>query len=149
MIHRESKEMSVYALVAGKNGPKLKDAEPGSETPAAAPKDAVTIGQGSNQIQVSRNPGGGRGIVMTGGGRGGTMRMVPGENGGMRMEASKMAMPAFAEMLSGFAPRCAGERTKWRGDPQGGLVLSMKKTQRGEKRPGKAAIPAAIDPSVP
>jgi uncharacterized protein (TIGR03435 family) len=149
VIHRESKEMAVYALVAGKNRAKLKDAEPESETPAAAPKDAVTIGQGSNQIQVSRNPGGGRGIVMTGGGRGGTMRMVPGENGGMRMEASKMAMPAFAEMLSRFVDRPVVDMTELKGDYQVGLDIPMEEIRNVARLAGIAAIPAAIDPGVP
>lgn len=33
-FHRETKELSVYALVVGKGGPKLKGSEPGSPAPA-------------------------------------------------------------------------------------------------------------------
>src|ERR1035441_9283141 len=34
-VHRESKEHAVYALVVGKNGPKLKESAPDADAPAA------------------------------------------------------------------------------------------------------------------
>jgi len=34
-VHRESKEHAVYALVVGKNGPKLKESLPDADAPAS------------------------------------------------------------------------------------------------------------------
>ncbi len=46
--HRESKEHAVYALVVGKNGPKLKEStEP--DTPEDAPKEGIVIGSSTGQ----------------------------------------------------------------------------------------------------
>jgi uncharacterized protein (TIGR03435 family) len=148
-FHRENKEMPVYAVVTGKNGPKLKQAEPEPATPPTPPKDALTIGQGPNQVHVSGSMQGGRGVVMTGGGRGGTMRMAPGQNGGMRMEASKIAMPAFAEMLSRFVDRPVVDMTELKGDYQVGIDISMEEIRNVAQRAGLSSLAGMIDPTTP
>jgi uncharacterized protein (TIGR03435 family) len=148
-FHRENKELGVYALVAGKNGPKLKPAEPEPEAPAEAPKGALTIGQGPNQVQVSGSMQGGRGLSIAGGGRGGTTRMVPGENGGLRMEASKMAMPAFAEMLSRFVDRPVVDMTDLKGDYQVGIDISMEEIRGVARMAGLNSLAGVVDPTTP
>jgi len=148
-FHRENKELAVYALEIGKNGPKLKEAEPEPDTPPAASKDALTIGQGPNQVRVSGSMGSGRGVVMTGGGRGGTMRMVPGENGGMRMEASKMTMQAFAEILSRFAERPVVDMTELKGEYQVGIDISMEEIRNVARIAGLNSLAGVVDPTVP
>jgi uncharacterized protein (TIGR03435 family) len=148
-VHREKKELPIYAMIAGKNGPKLKEAEPEPETPAAAPKDALSIGQGPNQVRVSGSLNGGRGLVMIGDGRGGMTRMVPGQNGGLRMEASKMTMVRFAEMLSRFVDRPVVDMTELKGEYQVEIDISMEEIRNVARINGLAGLPAAIDPSVP
>ena len=50
--HRETKDHPAYALVVGKSGPKLKEAEPDPAAPAGrwpaapAPKSALVMGSG-------------------------------------------------------------------------------------------------------
>jgi uncharacterized protein (TIGR03435 family) len=87
-IHRETRDQSVYALVVGKGGSKLKESPPDSETPPEAPKGALTIGAGNNQVQVNAGAGG---ATVTSA-QGGTTKMSMGPNGQMRMEMSKMAI---------------------------------------------------------
>ncbi len=55
--HRENKEQAVYALVIGKNGPKLKDSPPDEPEPAADakdPKGTTTINTGKARFGSPR-----------------------------------------------------------------------------------------------
>ena len=59
--HRESRESPIYALLVGKDGPKLKEAEPGSETPGqpdAAGLGGFPFGTNGSQLQVNAGRGG-------------------------------------------------------------------------------------------
>jgi uncharacterized protein (TIGR03435 family) len=110
-VHREKKELPAYALVVGKNGPKLKESE---ETPAPPPTDAAGGPSGSSANNTAATSalgaalGGGRAPVVFNmkdgkmdvkeiqkmmGGRG--MFMLPGHT-----IANKTTMAAFADMLS-------------------------------------------------
>jgi uncharacterized protein (TIGR03435 family) len=118
-VHRENREQPVYELVA-KGTLKLKpsDTEDDSPSPAATPENSSLPGLfggglrgGGGNIQI--NPGG-RGMVVTGGPNG-TMRMSPGTNGGMRLEMTKVTMPAFANMLTPFTDRTVIDRTELKG----------------------------------
>jgi len=110
-VHREKKELPAYALVVGKNGPKLKESE---ETLAPPPTDAAG-GPGASSanntaatVALGSALGGGRAPVVFNmkdgkmdvkeiqkmmGGRG--MFMLPGHT-----VANKTTMAAFADMLS-------------------------------------------------
>jgi len=79
-MHRESKEHAVYALVVGRNGPKLKESAPDADAPAAT-NDA------NPQVRIS-----GRGEntqVTISGGQIGTAHMSMGPNGTMHLEAPR------------------------------------------------------------
>src|SRR5579871_3603130 len=75
-FHRDSKEHSVYALVVGKTGIKMKEAEPdpapkppadAEGTPPQPPgKGGMVIGSGENQVRVTQNSDG-KGSTITGG----------------------------------------------------------------------------------
>jgi uncharacterized protein (TIGR03435 family) len=76
-IHRDTKELPVYNLVIGKNGPKLKESKPddnAATTPSSAPPEiklppapagggggtsSVTVGRGSGGTFIMGGPGGG------------------------------------------------------------------------------------------
>ncbi|HEY1341222.1 MAG TPA: TIGR03435 family protein [Bryobacteraceae bacterium] len=131
-IHREKKDQSVYALVVAKGGPKLKPAEP--EIPGAAP--AVQ----DNTVSISGRPDGGRGMMVSGG-RGGPMRMSM--NGtSMHLEASKITLADFCEMLTRFLDHPAIDMTGIEGNYQVAVDLSMEDLRNIAARAG-VAVPAA------
>ncbi|MEO8597344.1 MAG: TIGR03435 family protein [Candidatus Solibacter sp.] len=104
-LHRESKELPIYSLVVGKNGPKMKEVV--DETPqATAPAADGPTGSGSGPSAFAPPPppsaqagGGGGGGSFGPGGRGevpfqikpnadGTIKLPPGMKGGMMMMMS-------------------------------------------------------------
>jgi uncharacterized protein (TIGR03435 family) len=94
-LHREKKDLPMYALVVGKNGPKLKEsvdeAAPKEGGPADGP--AATMGKltmGRDGFPVLPAAAGGRGAM--------AMTMM---NGNARMTANGQTMAGLAEMLSG------------------------------------------------
>ena len=121
-VHRERKEQAVYALVVGKNGPKLEESLPDADAPAdaAAPSPADNA---NPQVRVT-----GRGentsVSITGGGIG-TAHMSMGSNGTMRLEAPRMTMTALADSLSRFFDRPVVDLTELKGSYQVALDLSM------------------------
>jgi len=115
-VHRESKEQAVYALVVGKNGPKLKESAPDADAP-------TTTDDVNPQVRVS-----GRGEntqVSISGGQIGTAHMSMGPDGTMHLEAPKMNMAAFADTLSRFFDRPVVDLTELKGTYQVALDLSM------------------------
>ena len=135
-IHRETKDHNIYALVQAKGGHKLKEAEPDP-----APASAVTAGEADppkDDAKDSKGPGGGtmtvngekmsikqtsNGAIIKGG-DGGTTK-VSMNNGLMHMEMAKVAMPAFAEMLTRFVDRPVTDETQLKGKYQVAIDISM------------------------
>ena len=129
-VHRESKEHAVYALVVGKNGPKLKESAPDADAPAA--NDDV-----NPQVRLS-----GRGentsVSITGGGIG-TAHMSMGPNGTMHLEAPKMNMVALTDTLSRFFDRPVVDLTELKGTYQVELDLSMEDLRNAARTMGYMA----------
>jgi uncharacterized protein (TIGR03435 family) len=143
VAHRDTKDNPVYALVVGKNGPKLKESPPDADPPAGdSDKGGATFGSGANQVRVRNDS---KGMVVTGG-RGGTMRMTMGPSGTMRMEASKMTMAALAEVLSPFMDRPVVDMTELKGNYQVAFDLAMDDLRKVAKTAGVAVPGAAPSP---
>jgi uncharacterized protein (TIGR03435 family) len=132
VIHRETKDQPVYALLVAKGGPKLKDAEPdpppapADAAPAGpeAPKKGETVfGQGANQVRISGNPTDGKGMTVKGGAVG-QMRMTMAD-GKLHLEASKMSMASLAEVATTFVGKPVMDMTELKGNYQVALDLSM------------------------
>jgi uncharacterized protein (TIGR03435 family) len=122
-IHRDSKEQSVYALVVGKNGLKMKESPPEPDTPAADANGPTPPPAATPDGQVSiRQEGGG---AMISGGPNGNVRMTMGENGSMRMEMSKVSMRRLADVLTPFMDRPVIDMTELKGNYQVTLELPM------------------------
>jgi uncharacterized protein (TIGR03435 family) len=125
-IHRESKEHAMYALAVGKNGHKMKEAEPdppAGTTPAddgGAGKGALVIGSGENQVRVHA---GGEGKTIASGPFG--QMKISMADGGMRMEFAKMNMAGLAEILTRFADKPVVDMTELKGNYQVALNLSV------------------------
>ena len=165
--HRETKDHPVYALIPGKNGPKLVEsaAEPDPPPAAALAPDtpggrgAVSFGTPNGAVSIKQE---GRGMVVTGGQPGiGATRVSMGQNGSMRMEMSKMTMAALADMLTRFVDRPVLDMTELKGTYQVALELPLEELMAmaramapelaglgGPGGPGPANAPAtASDPS--
>lgn len=163
--HRENKQLSVYALVVGKGGVKLKDTSSEPDAPVPDGPNTVSMNDGRGQVRISQE--GGRG-----GGRGGsatisspqfgTLKMKMGDDGDMHLEAAKITMGGLAEFLTNFVDRPVLDMTGLKGAYQVTLDLSMQDMMagrgggaraggfggRGGGAPGAdSAVPTASDPS--
>jgi uncharacterized protein (TIGR03435 family) len=126
-VHHESKEHAVYALVVGKNGPKLKESAPDADVPA-------TTEDVNPQVRLS---GRGENIsVSISGGQIGTAHMSMGPNGTMRLEAPKINMAALADTLSRFFERPVVDLTELKGTYQVALDLSMEDLRNAARTMG-------------
>jgi uncharacterized protein (TIGR03435 family) len=128
-IHRDSKEQTVYALVVGKSGSKLKEAAADSAPPP--PEGAATGGQmrfnrTANGMEIRGGPGGGGPVRVS---------MV---NGSMHMEAAKMTMAALADTLTPFVDHPVVDMTELKGNYQVGLDLSMEDMRNMARLAGRA-----------
>lgn len=130
-LHRDKRDTSVYALVVGKGGPKLKEAPPdpppapaaaeaGGTAPAPA-KGELSFGNGDNKVTMKRT---GNGMVVNSK-ETGQMRVAPGENGTVRLEGDQMTMEMLANMLSQYLDRPVVDLTELKGKYQVALELSM------------------------
>jgi len=126
-IHREKKDQPVYALVVGKGGPKLKDAEeiapaaPTPETtgPNGAPAPAST---GSSQVNFKQTAGGA--VVTDGEGRQQKISASP-DGKTMHFEISRTTMDEMAEGMWRFVDRPIVNQTGLTGKYQMTLDIAM------------------------
>ena len=129
-IHRSSREDQIYALVVGKNGPKMKESAPDDATtpPAggpAAPEDGT--------MRISGDPQ--KGMTVSNGLGLGTVKMTM-ANGAMHMESAKMNMTQLAEGLSRFSGHPVVDMTDLKGNYQVGLDISMEDMMNAARSAG-------------
>jgi len=149
-IHRESKEHSVYALVVGKGGIKMKEAEPdpppakpaadaaeGDAPPDEPPgKGGMVVGSGENRVRVTPSPDG-KGSTITGGKMG--QMKISMADGMMHWEFSKMKMEVLVDMLSQLVDKPVVDQTELKGNYQVALALSVEEMQALARKAGAAA----------
>jgi uncharacterized protein (TIGR03435 family) len=100
-MHRETKEIPVYALSVSKSGFRLQP----STAPAATPE---TVGEKPPAVNVTASGSGGGVGVDLGGGSSFTL-------GNNRLEVKKMTMMSFAEVLTRFFDRAVIDQTGLKG----------------------------------
>jgi uncharacterized protein (TIGR03435 family) len=154
VIHRESKDHAVYALVVAKGGPKMKEAEPdpppaakdappADDAPPELKKGEMVLGQGSSQMRMSGSMDSGKGVTMNGGPMGKMkMSMVDGK---MHMEAAKVTMARFVELLTPFTDRPVVDMTELKGEYQVAVDLSMDDLKNAARAAGLGAMMAGAD----
>jgi len=131
-LHREKKDLPMYALVVGKNGPKLKESvddpppKEGDAPKAGGPADGPVV---MGRMAMGKD---GFPVLPPGaGGRGSTAIMLM--NGNARMTATKQSMAGLAEMLSGQLDLPVVDMTGLTGKydytlyfaPEGGLGMKL------------------------
>jgi uncharacterized protein (TIGR03435 family) len=155
VIHRETKEQSVYALIVGKGGPKLKPAEPDAPAPPApevaqgaapssAPGAAQEAAPGSAPDAAAPDaPKKGETVI----GQGTNQIRVSGNisdskgvtvkaagvgsmhmtmaDGKMHLEAAKMTMATLADTATSFVGKPVVDMTELKGEYQVTLDLAM------------------------
>ena len=127
-FHHETKEFPVYALVVGKGGPKMKES-------------AQDANAGSGRGNIDITAGGGRGG--SGADLGNGSSFMIGEN---RLDAVKLNMTLFADMLARFVDRPVVDLTELTGAYDFSLVFSPEDFRAMRIR---AAIAAGISVSLP
>lgn len=135
-MHRETKDHPIYALVVGKNGPKLKAAEAQQPDPPEL-KDGPPAGQNGEK------PGGDKAVVALGrrdgppgGGPGrGNMMMMMMDPSGMHLKADSVTMAGLTDALSRFTERPIVDMTGIQGKYDFDLVFAPE-TIRGAQRVG-------------
>jgi uncharacterized protein (TIGR03435 family) len=100
-VHRESKETSIYALVVGKDGLKMKDAASGADDQAPPGEIATKDGIQYRGARITSPNGNGFTILMTNPDMG-TVRESPTTNpdGIRRLEAPNTTLEGLAEILT-------------------------------------------------
>jgi uncharacterized protein (TIGR03435 family) len=119
-FHKEKRDQSVYGLVVGKGGPKLKESSKEEEAPPNPDeKGGNTINFGGGQIRQNGNT-----MVMKANDQAGSTKMAM-VDGKMRMESTKVKMDAFAEMVSRFVGKPVVDMTELKGAYDLTLEISM------------------------
>jgi uncharacterized protein (TIGR03435 family) len=136
VIHRETKDQAVYALVIGKGGLKIEESQPPAASPdAAAPNPAVT---GSSSVSVSQTKGGA--VVSDGAGK--QQKMTPSPDGkSMRFEIWGATLAELAEGLSPMVDHPIVDMTGLTGKYHVTLDISMQELMNVARAAG-AAVPA-------
>jgi uncharacterized protein (TIGR03435 family) len=152
-VHRDNKEQPIYALVIGKNGPKLKEAPPEAAAssepvaPAAAKSPAkgeFTFGSGDQQVSVRRADKGG---MMVSTKESGPMHISM-DNGVINMEFERMTMALLTDTLSQYLDRPVVDETGLKGVYQASLHVTMEDAMRAAGKLGvfAGAMPVAGTP---
>src|SRR5271157_4083933 len=139
VIHRDTKEHNVYALVVAKGGPKIAQTpEPAPAADgAAAPNPAIT---GSNSLTISQSKGG---AAEVSDGAGLRQKMTPSADGkSVRFEISKASMALLAEGLSPLVDRPIVDMTELKGNYDVAFEVSMQELMNAARAAG-AAVPQA------
>jgi uncharacterized protein (TIGR03435 family) len=116
-LHREKKDLPMYALVVGKNGPKMKESRPddpdamdasGLKDPGSDDAAAQKAKQGLENALRAAVRDGGMPQLPPGAGQGTRMMMMPGR---MSLTVTKQTMTQFAESLANQMDRPVVDQT--------------------------------------
>jgi len=134
VIHEESKDQKVYALVVGKGGIKMKETAPAAD--GAGPNPGVT---GSSSVSINTSKGGGSEVST---GTGLRQKMTPSADGkSMHFEISKASMALFAEGMTPLVDRPILDMTELKGDYEIAFDISMQELMAVARNAGANVPP--------
>ncbi len=125
-IHRDKKELPVYALIVGKNGSKLTEASPEPDVPLPDSPGAMSIGTEKGPMKVVQDGKGGS--VMQGGGYAGTIKQSISDTG-VHLEMTKATFAFMVDLLTSLVDRPVLDMTELKGNYQVTLDLPMEDLQ--------------------
>jgi uncharacterized protein (TIGR03435 family) len=136
VVHRETKDQAVYALVVGRGRLMIEESQPPAASPdGAAPNPAVT---GSSSVSISQTKGGA--VVSDGAGK--QHKMTPSPDGkSMRFEIWGATLAELAEGLSPMVDHPIVDKTGLTGKYHVTLDISMQELLSIARAAG-AAVPA-------
>ena len=116
VMHRELRELPVFALVVGDDGPKLGAALPEPDNPLTNPGSNQNARGSAGAPPENGQPATGRGdFAITAKTETSTMTFKPGENGSIQSDISRMTMGELAALVTGFVGRPVVDLTKLAG----------------------------------
>jgi uncharacterized protein (TIGR03435 family) len=121
-IHRDKKELPIYALIVGKNGPKLTAASSEPDVPLPDSPGAMSIGTEKGPMKIVQDGKGGS--VMQGGGQAGTIKQSV-SAAGVHLEMDKATFTYMVELLTSLVDRPVLDMTELKGNYQVSLDLPM------------------------
>ncbi len=138
VVHKETKEQKIYALIVGKGGSKLKETEvPPAAADGATPNPGVT---GSSSVTINTSKSGGAEVSD---GAGMRQKMMPAADGkSMRFEITKATMPLLAEGLTPMVDRPIVDMTELKGNYDVAFEISREELMNAARNAG-ANIPAS------
>jgi uncharacterized protein (TIGR03435 family) len=125
-IHRDKKDLPVYALIVGKNGPKLTPASSEPDAPIPDSAGAMTLGSEKGQMKIAQDGKGG--AVMQGGGQAGTIKQSISDSG-VHLELTKTSLAYMVDLLTSMVDRPVLDMTELKGNYQVTLDLPMEDLQ--------------------
>jgi len=125
-IHRDKKELPVYALIIGKNGSKLTPASTEPEAPLPDSPGGMTIGTENGEMKVVQDGKGGS--MIRGGGQDGTIKQSI-SAAGVHMEMTKTSIKFLVDILTTLVDRPVLDMTDLKGNFQMTLDLPMEDLQ--------------------
>lgn len=145
VFHRETKELPVYSLVVAKGGPRMKVSE---DAPGAADEPANGAfgflpppGRGGPGRGPGEGPGPGSATIAIS--QFGKIKISGSpQEGRMHLEASKVSMPALADLLTGMTDRPVLDMTGLAGNFQVTLDVSIEEMFGGMARSQGLPMPA-------
>ena len=141
----EQKDLPVYALIVGKNGPKLTAASDAPEAPLPDSPNAISLGTEKGQLKMVQQ---GNGVVMQGGGVG-TMRVSMGPSG-VHMEMSRVTMESLVDTLAPMVDKPIVDMTGLKGTYQFAMDLPVEDLLAvAQRSAAQAGIQLPIGASVP
>ena len=141
VIHKDSSERKVYALVVAKTGLKVKETQEAAPAGENAPNPAVS---GSSSVTISQNKGGGAEVST---GTGTRQKMTPSADGKtIKFEITKASMALLAEGLTPLVDRPIVDMTELKGDYDVSFDISREELLNVARQQG-ANVPAAAPAS--
>jgi uncharacterized protein (TIGR03435 family) len=135
VIHEESKDQKVYALVVDKGGIKMKETVP-TPVDGTGPNPGIT---GSSSVSISTSKGGGSEVST---GTGLRQKMSPSADGkSMHFEISKASMALFAEGMTPLVDRPILDMTELKGEYEIAFDISMQELMAVARNAGANVPP--------